>query len=64
MAEFLQSYEQVRKQIDHITDDLEQHKVKLLTDITSLDRLYTANLEYFPRGSSAYIAAAREKLAS
>jgi uncharacterized protein YaaN involved in tellurite resistance len=61
VAKFLQQYEEVRKQIDKITDDLEQHKVKLLTDITSLDRLYTANLEYF-HTLERYIAAGREKL--
>jgi uncharacterized protein YaaN involved in tellurite resistance len=61
VAKFLQQYEQVRKQIDRITDELEQHKVKLLTDITSLDRLYTANLEYF-HTLERYIAAGREKL--
>jgi len=32
VAKFLQQYEEVRKQIDKITDDLEQHKVTLLTD--------------------------------
>ena len=61
VAKFLQQYEEVRKQIDRITDDLDQHKVKLLTDITSLDRLYTANLEYF-HTLERYIAAGREKL--
>src|SRR5678816_4481389 len=61
VARFLQQYEEVRKQIDKITDDLEQHKVTLLTDITSLDRLYTANLEYF-HTLERYIAAGREKL--
>src|SRR5262245_31086504 len=61
VAKFLQQYEEVRKQIDRITDDLDQHKVKLLTDITSLDRLYTANLEYF-HTLEQYIAAGREKL--
>jgi len=47
VVKFLQQYEEVRKQIDVITDKLEKHKTALLTDITSLDRLYLANLEYF-----------------
>jgi uncharacterized protein YaaN involved in tellurite resistance len=47
VVKFLQQYEDVRKQIDSITDKLEKHKTNLLTDITSLDRLYQANLEYF-----------------
>ena len=47
VAKFLQKYEDVRKQIDTITDKLDTHKTTLLTDITMLDRLYEANLEYF-----------------
>ncbi|MEQ1529891.1 MAG: toxic anion resistance protein [Methylococcales bacterium] len=47
VAKFIQKYEEVRKQIDGITDKLEVHKTTLLTDITSLDRLYVANLDYF-----------------
>ncbi len=47
VVKFLQQYEEVRKQIDTITDKLESHKTNLLTDITSLDRLYQANLDYF-----------------
>lgn len=61
LAKFLQKYETVRKQIDSITDKLEDHKVTLLKDITSLDRLYTANLEYFHTLES-YINAGEEKL--
>jgi len=47
VAKFLQKYEEVRKQIDGISDKLEIHKTTLLTDITTLDRLYEANLDYF-----------------
>ncbi len=61
LAKFLQKYEDVRKQIDVITDKLEDHKVTLLKDITSLDRLYTANLEYFHTLEN-YINAGEEKL--
>ncbi len=61
LAKFLQKYESVRKQIDAITNKLEDHKVVLLKDITSLDRLYTANLEYFHTLES-YISAGEEKL--
>ena len=61
LAKFLQKYESVRKQIDSITDKLEDHKVTLLKDITSLDRLYTANLEYF-HTLELYINAGEEKL--
>ena len=61
VVKFLQQYEDVRKQIDMIIDKLERHKTSLLTDITSLDRLYQANLEYFYTLED-YIAAGEEKL--
>ncbi len=62
VAKFIQEYEGVRRQIDSITDNLESHKTQLLTDITSLDRLYEANLEYF-HTLEVYIVAAEQKLA-
>ncbi|MGD7035879.1 toxic anion resistance protein [Methylotuvimicrobium buryatense] len=61
VVKFLQQYEEVRKQIDTISDKLERHKTELLTDITSLDRLYQANLEYF-HTLEDYIAAGGEQL--
>jgi uncharacterized protein YaaN involved in tellurite resistance len=61
LAEFMQQYEQVRDQIDAIGDDLERHKTQLLTDVTLLDRLYNANLEYFHQ-LEHYILAGEEKL--
>lgn len=61
LAGFLQRYEEVRKQIDAISDRLDVHKTRLLTDIAQLDRLYGANLEYFHQLAD-YIAAGDEKL--
>ncbi|GJM07878.1 MAG: tellurium resistance protein [Lysobacteraceae bacterium] len=61
VAKFLQKYEEVRNQIDAITDKLERHKTQLLTDITSLDRLYDANLDYF-HNLEDYIHAGEKKL--
>lgn len=61
VVKFLQKYEDVRKQIDKITNDLEDHETALLTDITSLDRLYDANLEYF-HSLEHYISAGEEKI--
>jgi uncharacterized protein YaaN involved in tellurite resistance len=58
---FLQEYEEVRDHIDRITIDLERHKTRLLTDVTALDRLYDANLDYF-RELEHYIAAGDAKL--
>ena len=60
-VQFVQKYEGVRRQIDSITDNLEDHKTKLLTDIASLDRLYDANLEYY-HALELYIVAGEEKL--
>lgn len=61
IVKFLQQYEEVRKQIDGITDRLEIHKTTLLTDITALDKLYAANLDYY-HNLEHYIAAGDEKL--
>lgn len=61
VAEFLSKYEDVRKQIDTITDELESHKTQLLTDVVTLDKLYEANLDFFHK-LEAYIAAGEEKL--
>lgn len=57
----IDQYEDVRDQIDQITNELEGHKTRLLTDITKLDKLYEANLDYF-RVLEVYIAAGRAKL--
>ena len=60
-VKFLGRYEDVRAQVDRITDDLEQHKMQLLTDITALDRLYEVNFDYF-NDLEMYIAAGVYKL--
>lgn len=62
LVNFLQGYEEVRDQIDLISNDLEKHKSQLMKDVVSLDKLYEANLEYF-RGLELYIKAGEEKLA-
>jgi uncharacterized protein YaaN involved in tellurite resistance len=61
VMKYLDQYQEVRDQIDHITGELEQHKTRLLTDIIKLDKLYDANLDYF-RTLEVYIAAGRAKL--
>jgi len=61
VAKFIQQYEGVRKQVDVVTDDLEGHKTELLRDITSLDKLYQANLDYF-HNLELYIIAGEQKL--
>ncbi len=61
VAKLFQRYEDVRKQIDAITDRLEEHKTTLLTDITMLDRLYEATMGYFKQ-LEHYIMAGDERL--
>lgn len=61
VAKFIQQYEGVRRQVDTVTDDLEKHKTLLLRDIKSLDKLYSANLDYF-HNLEAYIVAGERKL--
>ncbi len=58
---FMEEYEEVRDQIDIISNDLEKHKAQLLTDIISLDKLYEANLDFF-RNLELYIKAGETKL--
>lgn len=61
IVKFIEGYEDVRKQIDTITNKLDDHKTHLLTDIVSLDRLYDANLEYF-HDLELFISAGEERL--
>jgi uncharacterized protein YaaN involved in tellurite resistance len=61
LVKFIQGYEEVRDQIDQITNNLEKHKAQLTRDIVSLDKLYDANLEYF-RNLEIYIKAGEIKL--
>jgi len=61
VVKFLQEYEEVRSHIDRVSDELERHKTQLLMDVTSLDRLYDANLEYL-RTLEHYIAGGKRKL--
>jgi uncharacterized protein YaaN involved in tellurite resistance len=61
IARFLQAYEGVRSQIESIARDLDRHKTRLLTDVTALDRLYQANLDFF-RDLERYIEAGEARL--
>ena len=61
LAEFMNKYEEVRDQIDEISNELEKHKAKLTGDVVSLDKLYEANLDYF-RQLELYIEAGERKL--
>lgn len=58
---YVERYDTVKDQIEETAVALEKHKTQLLTDITRLDKLYDANLDYF-RTLELYIAAGRTKL--
>ncbi len=61
VEKFLAKYDDVRVQIDKIVDDLEDKKSKLLVDVTSLERLYKANMEFI-KDLDDYIAAGAYKV--
>lgn len=61
VARFVQQYEDVRKQIDSVSNRLDSHKNKLMEDIVKLDKLYDANLAYYYTLAD-YIAAGEEML--
>lgn len=61
VEKYLDRYDTVKEQIEQTTIGLERHKTQLLTDITKLDKLYDANLDYF-RTLEVYITAGRAAL--
>ncbi len=61
MKKFMQRYEKLEVQIDHIEQELEQARMQMLKDITMFDGLYEKNLEYFHE-LQIYIVAGEEKL--
>ncbi len=61
VADFIAKYEDVRGQIDRITDELLDHETTLLKDIKFLDRLYEKSLDFYDE-LALYIAAGEAKL--
>lgn len=61
VARMLQQYEQVRRQVDGISNRLDKHTSALMRDVVMLDRLFEKTLEYFRR-LEVYIAAGQEQL--
>ena len=59
--DFIAKYEQVRGQIDTITDELLNHETTLLKDVKFLDKLYAQSLEFYHE-LGLYIAAGDAKL--
>ncbi|MEL6317832.1 MAG: toxic anion resistance protein, partial [Pseudomonadota bacterium] len=60
-ADFQEQFNEVRGQIDRITDELLSHETTLLKDIKSLDLLYEKSLEFYHE-LALYIAAGEGKL--
>lgn len=61
IAKVLQQYEEVREQIDAISNRLDGHTSTLMKDVGMLDRLYDKTLGYF-HSLATYIAAGEECL--
>jgi uncharacterized protein YaaN involved in tellurite resistance len=61
IARVLQQYEQVRGQIDAVSNRLDRHTSDLMRDIGMLDRLYDKTLDYY-QALAVYIAAGEEWL--
>ena len=62
IKKFMQRYEKLEVQIDHIEQELDEARMQMLKDITMFDNLYEKNIEYF-RELQIYIAAGEEKIA-
>ncbi|WP_018632854.1 toxic anion resistance protein [Neomegalonema perideroedes] len=60
--DFVAKYEQVRGQIDKISDELLGHETILLKDIKFLDKLYESSLAFYDE-LALYIAAGEAKIA-
>lgn len=58
---FMEKYEKLSVQIEHIINELEKSKMQLLKDITLLDQMYDKNLEYM-HNLDLYILAGNQKL--
>ncbi|MEO0426241.1 MAG: toxic anion resistance protein [Pseudomonadota bacterium] len=61
VANFIASYEEVRGQIDGITDELLKHETILLKDVKFLDKLYESTLNFYD-DLGLYISAGEAKL--
>jgi uncharacterized protein YaaN involved in tellurite resistance len=61
IANFMNRYEDVQRQIDRITENLLKHETMLLKDIKSLDQLYEKTLDFYHE-LALYIAAGEAKL--
>lgn len=61
IARFIQRYETIESQINDLVSVLNAHRLRLMRDVTGLDALYEATLQYFHQ-LRLYIIAGQEKL--
>lgn len=61
IARFIQRYESIESQIDDLVSVLNAHRQRLMRDVTGLDSLYAATLDYFQQ-LKLYIIAGQAKL--
>lgn len=61
IASLKAQYAKAETNVDHIVDALENHQRVLLKDVSTMDRLYVLNQEYF-KELTMYILAGKEKL--
>ena len=61
LAQMKIRYDSVEKNVDKIVDSLENHKIILLKDVATLDKMYEMNLAYY-KELTMYILAGKEKL--
>jgi len=61
IAKFIQRYETIESQINDLVSVLNAHRLRLMRDVSSLDSLYEATLQYFHQ-LKLYIIAGQEKL--
>ena len=61
IKKFITKYEHLSTQLDHIIDELDKARMQLLRDITLLDNMYEANLQYLGN-LDIFIAAGELKL--
>ena len=54
-------YEKAEVSVNHITNELENHQVRLMKDIAVMDQLYDSNLSYY-KELTMYILAGKKKL--
>jgi len=61
LRKLIAKYNKIENNVDTIEEELENHKIQMLKDITIFDTMYQKNLEYF-KEISMYIIAGEKKI--